>query len=70
MPEIQRQRVRYLDTPALADLLNVSTDAVKRMRANGRGPRFIRVNGNVRYAPWDVKAWHDDHAEGGDHATR
>ena len=65
MPEIQRQRVKYLDTEGLAELLDVSTDNVKRMRANGTGPRFITVNGRIRYAPWDVRAWHDEQAKTG-----
>lgn len=56
----QQQRPKYLTTADLAALLDVSVDTVKRMRAGGTGPEFIKVNGNVRYAPWTVRKWSDD----------
>ncbi|MGJ9424739.1 helix-turn-helix domain-containing protein [Nesterenkonia halotolerans] len=59
------QRARMLDTKALAELLDVSVDTVKRMRRDATGPRFITVSGSIRYAPWDVRAWIEGNASQG-----
>lgn len=61
MTATQPRTVKFLDTPALAQLLDVSEDTVKRMRAKGTGPDYVKVNGFVRYPPWSVKAWSDAH---------
>lgn len=50
-----------MTTDDLAQLLCVSTDAVKRMRSNGTGPAFISLGRSrlVRYQPRDVQVWLD-----------
>jgi len=55
----QRERVNLLSSDDLADLLGVSERTVRTMRADGTGPRFIKLRGKIRYAPWEVRQWID-----------
>lgn len=50
-----------MTTDDLAQLLCVSTDAVKRMRTDGTGPMFVTLGRSrlVRYQPRDVQVWLD-----------
>lgn len=47
----------------LADWLNVSEHAVRRWTAAGPGtglaPRMLRINGQIRFHPQDVRDWLD-----------
>ena len=55
----QRERVNLLSSDDLANLLGISERTVRTMRTDGTGPRFIRLRGKIRYAPWDVRNWID-----------
>jgi predicted DNA-binding transcriptional regulator AlpA len=47
-----------LSTPALAEWLGVTVQCLKKWRASGRGPQFVRVGTNtVRYRRGDVLDW-------------
>ena len=48
-----------LDTTALAERWNVSRRFLEKLRAEGCGPPFLRIRGEVRYDPSDVKAFED-----------
>jgi excisionase family DNA binding protein len=42
----------------VADLLRVGLSTVKRLRASGKGPRYIRISERVyRYKRQDVVEW-------------
>lgn len=43
----------------LAELLGVPVLTVRKWRAQGTGPKFIRIGKYVRYRPEDVQAWLD-----------
>lgn len=55
----QRERVNLLSSDQLAEYLQVSERTVRTMREDGTGPKFIRLRGKIRYAPWDVRQWLD-----------
>jgi predicted DNA-binding transcriptional regulator AlpA len=48
-----------MDDRQLADFCNVSMRTVASWRANGRGPKALRLGGSrvVRYDPADVSEW-------------
>lgn len=52
-----------ISIPELADWLGVSVHAVKkwctRGPASGQVPRMLRVNGQIRFRPQDVREWLD-----------
>lgn len=43
----------------VAEILNVSPRTIERWRRQGRGPRWIRVEGQVRYPESDLRAYLD-----------
>lgn len=47
----------YLTPVQLAEKLNIKVATLARWRYLGRGPRFCKVGGAVRYLPGDVDAW-------------
>lgn len=52
------ERLRQLTTPEAAELLNVTTRYLEKLRTVGGGPRFVRVGKKcVRYRVVDVEAW-------------
>lgn len=47
-----------LATPAeVAEWLQVSTERLSKLRKTGRGPKFIKLGREVRYAWGDVHSW-------------
>lgn len=58
----QRERVNLLSSTELAEYLGISERTVRTMREDGTGPRFIRLRGKIRYAPWDVRKWIDQNS--------
>lgn len=50
---------QLLTIEQLADRLQVPTGTVRKWRAQGTGPKGIRVGRFVRYRPADVDAWLD-----------
>jgi hypothetical protein len=56
-----------LNTAALAEWLNVSTQWVEIGRHRGYGPPFVKLAGKVRYRRCDVITWLNDRTH---HSTR
>lgn len=52
-----------LSNQDLADRYNISLDTVRKWRAEGRGPRAIKVGRHVRYRLEDVEAWEEHNAD-------
>lgn len=48
----------------LARFLGISLSSVKRLRASGEGPPFVRIGRVVRYDPEQVRAWLREREEG------
>ena len=48
---------RLLTTSEVAELIASTPAALKQMRQRGTGPRYIKLDTRVRYAPADVMAW-------------
>jgi excisionase family DNA binding protein len=46
-----------LDTRGAAKLLGISKSCLDKMRAAGKGPRYARIGGQVRYDHEDVEAF-------------
>lgn len=56
--ESAAQPAEFLSTDELAELLTVDIKTVKRWRASGEGPPFIRIGrSRVIYSRADVDAW-------------
>ena len=49
--------MNLLDTPAAAERLNLVPGTLANWRFRGIGPRFVRVNRQIRYDPGDLDAW-------------
>ena len=41
----------------VATMLNVSERAMQRWRSMGRGPKFFRIEGCIRYSLADIRAY-------------
>lgn len=52
---------------ALAEILEISTKSLERYRADGTGPRWIKLPGSslIRYTRRDVSAWLEQCSAGG-----
>jgi predicted DNA-binding transcriptional regulator AlpA len=48
---------KYLTTEEVSELTRFSESTLKKYRGNGRGPRFLSVEGSIRYRESDVRAW-------------
>ena len=48
-----------------AAFLGVSVATIRRWRREGRGPRFKRLGGMIRYAITDLQEWWDLRPTGG-----
>lgn len=46
-----------------AQFLGCSVAQLYALRRAGRGPRCYRIDQRLRFAPADVRAWLEDHAE-------
>lgn len=42
---------------AAARMLDIREDTLRKWRAKGKGPPWVRMGGAVRYQAEDVKAW-------------
>jgi len=54
-----------LNEHQVAQRMNCSVGTVRRMRLFGKGPRYRKLGGLVRYDPEDVEAWIKDQPTGG-----
>ena len=50
---------RLLKEDEAAQILSLEVATLRRWRWSGRGPRFIKLGGAVRYDPTDVQAFID-----------
>lgn len=44
----------YLTPRQVAEVLGVSTEGLQKMRSEGRGPKFVKVGGRIRYRRSDL----------------
>jgi hypothetical protein len=51
---------RLLTVEETAEFLRCSASALNKWRVSGAGPRYIRINGLVRYRPSDLVAFVDN----------
>lgn len=42
-----------------ANILNISTSTLAKMRLSGRSPRYVKLGRRVAYRPSDLEAWID-----------
>lgn len=56
---------KLLTTIEVAELLSLHSDTVRRMRAEGTGPAFVRIGKAIRYSPEAVQAFMAARTEGG-----
>jgi predicted site-specific integrase-resolvase len=56
MPEKQTPPV-FLTTERAAELLGSHSKTLMRWRAKGRGPRYVKLCGRVRYTPEAIAAF-------------
>ena len=54
MQETQEKRKHLLLDTEVAEILGASISSVRKWRLQGRGPRFVRLGGAVRYRESDV----------------
>jgi predicted DNA-binding transcriptional regulator AlpA len=57
MAEIEGVTPRLITTADLAEYLSMSAQTVKEWRSKGKGPRWVKVEGSVRYRWSDVESW-------------
>ncbi len=50
---------KYMTTAETAEILNLKEHTLRVWRTTGKGPRFVRIEGAVRYRPSDVQAYLD-----------
>jgi predicted DNA-binding transcriptional regulator AlpA len=61
---------RFIDERELAAMTGLKTRTLQRWRVFGKGPRFHKLGGAVRYQLVDVEAWLATCTVGGGGATR
>lgn len=48
---------KFLRTPEAAAFTGLSVSSLTKFRCNGKGPRFVRLAGAVRYRVQDLVEW-------------
>jgi predicted DNA-binding transcriptional regulator AlpA len=48
---------RCIGERQLAELTNLTAQTLRRWRCEGKGPRFLRLGGAVKYRMSDVESW-------------
>jgi len=56
---------KLLTDVELAELLNVTRSTVRSWRIKGKGPRYYKLGGAVRYAEKDIQEWMETSRKGG-----
>lgn len=56
-----------LDTVNTAEYTGFARATLKKWRATGDGPPYVRVGSKIVYRPADLDAWLEDHLVGGGH---
>lgn len=52
-----KERRPPLDTAAAATYIGAKPNYLEKLRCNGDGPTYIKLNGLVRYDPDDLDVW-------------
>lgn len=52
-----REREPLVKTAQVAEYLGTTTNQLTRLRYEGKGPRYIKLNRSVRYSWVDVDEW-------------
>jgi excisionase family DNA binding protein len=63
-PQAPLAPAQYLTTRQAAALLACGRSTLENFRAHGKGPRWIKIGGAVRYAREDLLTWAAAHARG------
>ena len=53
----QSQLLVMLTTAEVGEQLRMSATTLKKLRRQGKGPKFIKLGPSVKYLPADVNAW-------------
>ena len=48
---------RLLNNKEAADILNISANTLNVLRSKGKGPRYIKVAGSIRYYENDIEEY-------------
>ncbi len=56
---VQTRTEGMFDTKGAADFLQLSWHTLNDWRSKGRGPRFVKLGGAVRYRRQDLEDWLD-----------
>jgi Helix-turn-helix domain len=56
-------------TSETAEYLRMRDQSLRRLRMEGRGPKYIKVSNRVMYRWSDVEAWLAEHEHDPEHAT-
>ena len=56
--------MRLLTPKEVGEILGVSEDKLRRLRAKKEGPPFIKIGGSVRYDRAKLQEWIDREHEG------
>lgn len=59
---------RWLNERAAARLVDMSVSSLRRWRRLGKGPKFVKLYGSVKYRADDVEAWLSTRPTGGENA--
>jgi predicted DNA-binding transcriptional regulator AlpA len=56
--------VQLLNEERAAEILSVTTAALRRWRRELRGPRYVKVGRLIRYRESDLETWIDQNTKG------
>lgn len=62
------QSNNLLTAPEAAEFLHLDVQTLRRWRAQGYGPAFIRLRRQIRYSPVDLQGYLDSVRQGADYA--
>ena len=58
----QNMNEALLTPREVAARFRVSTRTLETWRFAGRGPKYLRIGGHVRYRPSDIHEWEEHHS--------
>jgi predicted DNA-binding transcriptional regulator AlpA len=60
----------YWKDHAVAQFFNVSVSKIRRWRLEGKGPKWVRIGGAIRYPPESIAEWLSSQPSGGSPEAR
>jgi len=51
------QHEKMMTTAELAEMLDLRSQSLRKMRQYGRGPKYVKIGNKVRYRNSDVEIW-------------